>query len=460
MVVPPWSLLVVSLGIFFHLVSSHPTSTSISIEDPVHLQRRAFSSDESNQLPVQVAGIVASYIIFDALVVFLLLFVGRRLRRAVQTSNCSLDVVMLQPINKFGASTDPSPISGVTGDTSFPSPDKPRGGWNMSWSSISKNQGHHGHKGHASMNSSSSIATVDESVVSADRRRAQEEMEILYAAVMEHDAKKASAKSSPVIDEKEPLSPMSGMSPVEPPLQSPQPFPPPQYQYQAPPLSPRQGSTATNKSRTSQRLSKISNLSIFNPSRLSSGSSNNNSNKLKSPRSVRELPISPPVRSPGAVRTATFQDSQPLSPRIYNPGPPPTAPLPGSNNYNNNHPRGFALQPISPPSTRIHPHVPAPLSINSNNSNLALPFRQQFSPPQSAPPTKTTILERPAYVPGGPRTGMPTPYSPYMPFTPVTPLTPSRLVTKREKRRHDKNNGLRVLHEDDMVKNDDDLWGT
>lgn len=435
MVVPPWSPLIVSVFVYLQLVSSQPTS--IEEDQKVHL-RRAFSPTESNQLPVQVAGIVASYIIFDALVVFLLLFVGRRLRRAVQTSNCSLDVVMLQPIDKFGDSTDPSPISGVTGDTSFPSPDKPRG-WNMSWSSVSK-----GHKGHHTSMSSSSVATVDESVVSADRRRAQEEMEILYAAVMEHDAKKASAKSSPVIDEKEPLSP------VEPPLQSPQPFPPPQYQYQAP-LSPRQGSTATNKSRTSQRLSKISNLSIFNPSRLSSS----NSNKLKSPRSVRELPISPPIQSPEAVRTATLQDSQPLSPRIYNPGPPPTAPLANSNNPYAS--RGFALQPISPPSTRAH--GPAPLTINSNSTS-ALPFRQQFSPPQSAPPTKTTILERPAYVPGGPRTGMPTPYSPYMPFTPVTPLTPSRLVTKREKRRHEKTNGLRVLHEDDMVKNDEEIWGT
>ncbi|CRG90311.1 hypothetical protein PISL3812_07354 [Talaromyces islandicus] len=446
MVVPPWSPLVslgiLSIFVFSQFVYSHPTS--VEENQAVHL-RRAFSPDELNQLPVQVAGIVASYIIFDALVVFLLLFVGRRLRRAVQTSNCSLDVVMLQPLNKFGESTDPSPISGVTGDTNFPSPVKPRG-WSMSWSSVSK-----AHKGHHTSMSSSSIATVDESVVEADRRRAQEEMEILYAAVMEHDAKKASAKSSPVIDEKEPFSP------VEPPLQSPQLFPPPQYQYQAP-LSPRQGSTATNKSRTSKRLSKISNLSIFNPSRLSSSSSN----KLKSPRSVRELPISPPIKSPEAVRTAAFQDSQPLSPRIYNPGPPPTAPLPNGNNGNNLYAsRGFALQPISPPSTRAH--APTPLTINSNNGNSngasALPFRQQFSPPQSAPPTKTTILERPAYVPGGPRTGMPTPYSPYMPFTPVTPLTPSRLVTKREKRRHEKSNGLRVLHEDDMVKSDEDIWG-
>jgi hypothetical protein len=46
-----------------------------------------------------------------------------------------------------------------------------------------------------------------------------------------------------------------------------------------------------------------------------------------------------------------------------------------------------------------------------------------------------------------------------MPFTPVTPITPSRMVSKREKRRQDKSNGLRVLQEDDMVKSDEETWG-
>lgn len=54
---------------------------------------------------------------------------------------------------------------------------------------------------------------------------------------------------------------------------------------------------------------------------------------------------------------------------------------------------------------------------------------------------------------------MPTPYSPYMPFTPVTPLTPSRMVTKRQRKREGRENGLRVLNEDDMVKGDEDMWG-
>lgn len=54
---------------------------------------------------------------------------------------------------------------------------------------------------------------------------------------------------------------------------------------------------------------------------------------------------------------------------------------------------------------------------------------------------------------------MPTPYSPYMPFTPVTPLTPSRIVTKRERKREGKESGLHVLNEDDIVKDDGDMWG-
>lgn len=59
----------------------------------------------------------------------------------------------------------------------------------------------------------------------------------------------------------------------------------------------------------------------------------------------------------------------------------------------------------------------------------------------------------------GPRTGVPTPYSPYMPFTPVTPLTPSSMITKRQRRRAEKESGLKVLNEDDMVRDDGDMWG-
>jgi hypothetical protein len=151
------------------------------------------------------------------------------------------------------------------------------------------------------------------------------------------------------------------------------------------------------------------------------------------------------------------------------------------------------MQPIYPPlsinevttnpniaigtATTTSTRAPAPTALNLTllnskpnqvtNTSGALPFRQMTNNdsnvygnvPLSAPPTKTTILERPAHNHGAPRTGMPTPYSPYMPFTPLTPMTPSRLVTKKERKKEQKANGLRVLAEDDMVASDEDMWG-
>jgi hypothetical protein len=46
-----------------------------------------------------------------------------------------------------------------------------------------------------------------------------------------------------------------------------------------------------------------------------------------------------------------------------------------------------------------------------------------------------------------------------MPFTPLTPLTPSRIVTKKQRKREGKENGLRALNEEDAVRSEDDMWG-
>lgn len=113
-----------------------------------------------------------------------------------------------------------------------------------------------------------------------------------------------------------------------------------------------------------------------------------------------------------------------------------------------------------PPSGRARP--PAPLNLttaspHAQSSQNSLPFREAY-PLQSAPATKTTILERPTKNRTGPITGVPTPYSAYMPFTPVTPFTPGRTVNKRQRKREEKENGLRALHEDDLVKDDTDMW--
>lgn len=423
--------------------SAHPTSVhhADGLDRPVPRADQSDSQDESN-LPLQIGGIVGSYVIFDALVVLLLLLVGRRLRRAVHSSNYSLDMVMLQPPAKPTVSTDPSPISDAS--TVFPSPDKARG-WNMLWSNVPR-----GSKSHASNHSA---ATIDESVVSADRQKAQEDLERLYAAVMEYDERRAAGSPDPV-DENHNKS----VSPVGSPMQSPRGF----AQHQQP-LSPRPETTSSTKSRASTRLSKIANLSIFSPTSPIS-------NKLRSPRlNIRKLPISPPAE------TSPYVENQPLTPRIYNPGPPPSAPLAPtySTDQQKEQKETFVLQPINTGSSS-RAAAPTPLNLNTTNNNnnktnktavntsSTLPFRQAFSdnnPPQSAPPTKTTILERPAHLSNAPRTGVPTPYSPYQPFTPVTPITPSRMVTKREKRRQERLNGLRVLQEDDLVKSDEELWG-
>lgn len=77
---------------------------------------------------------------------------------------------------------------------------------------------------------------------------------------------------------------------------------------------------------------------------------------------------------------------------------------------------------------------------------------------------KATVIEsKPRHQgPGAPtpRTGVPmTPYSPYMPFTPLTPMTPSRLVTRAERKQKAREEGRRVLTQEDRVEEEGDMWG-
>lgn len=373
-------------------------------------------------LAIQIGGIVAAYVIFVAILLGLLLFVGRRLRRRVQASNYSLQVEMMRPA-KPPPSTDPSPVTPSSANFSTANTST---GANRSWTSFGRPP-----KSHGSRNGS--VGTIDESVVASDRQRAQNDLEKLYAAVMEHDEQKTAGETDGESPESTQTNPFADPSSAE----SERPPGPPLAQMK-PPTSPRSNS----------RLSKISSLSLLNSnSRASTGSGS----KLRSPVALRKLPISSPIGSPDATATDSYgEDQPPLTPRLYNPGPPPQAPpsqpSPGKG-------AGAGRAP-----------APAPLSLTTashgatNKGINSLPFRDAY-PLQSAPATKTTIIERPAQSKSGPRTGVPTPYSPYMPFTPVTPLTPSRVVTKRQRKREGKDNGLRVLNEDDMVKDEDDMWG-
>ncbi|KAJ6000564.1 hypothetical protein N7481_000973 [Penicillium waksmanii] len=363
-------------------------------------------------LGIQVGSICAAYVIFVAVLLGLLLLVGRRLRRTVQSSNYSLQMQMLKPV-KQPVSLDPSPISPVSHN--LPSPTlahQPT----SSWGSIQRGN----RPSQTSVNGS--MVRIDESVVASDRQRAQDQMEMLYAAVMEHDAQKASGLDVSVRDrDSQSQSPDSQYT---------NPFTDRHASYatEQPPMPPL-------KSPKSPRFSNGSRLSkLFN----SNTRANPDSGKLKSPKfPLRKLGISSPVASPDPRTPQTYtNEAPPLSPRFYNPGPPPMAPRA---------PPASAIGHGMPPSGRARP--PAPLNLTT------------ASPPcTSAPATKTTILERPTKNRTGPITGVPTPYSAYMPFTPVTPFTPGRTVNKRQRKREEKENGLRALHEDDLVKDDTDMW--
>jgi len=404
---------------------------------------RADNELDRSLLAVQVGGLVAAYVGFVAVTLSLLLFVGRRLRRTVHASNYTLQVEMMKPF-KPPSTVDPSPVTPIS--PTLPSPNRPNG-FNRSWSSLGRSARTLDHP-----SNNGSVATIDETVVATDRRRAQEQMEMLYAAVMEYDEQKELAKES---------SSSSGGHSHNYSLQSREsivtnPFTDHSSRILEEPS--RANEVPTSPRSSNSRLSRrLSSLSLFSSNtRTSAGSG-----KIRSPRlPLRKLSISSPLASPDPTANTSYgEDQPPLTPRLYNPPPPPAPPMQVS-----------APPPAKSSGTRRTP-APPPLSLSAashaaysshhagpSQGSSSLPFRDAYGL-QSAPPTKTTILERPAKQMNGPRTGMPTPYSPYMPFTPVTPLTPSRIVTKRERKREGKENGLHVLNEDDMVKDDGDMWG-
>lgn len=214
-----------------------------------------------------------------------------------------------------------------------------------------------------------------------------------------------------------------------------------------------------------------------------------------------------------------YGESEPLSPRVYDdPGPPPPTP-PQQRAMRSREdvmdatrlsPRNarfpeYSLRPAFPgvqaiPETRQVSETfdnsnampqrdltkgkrtpPAPLALrthalNSQQSSqhqhplrsAPLPLRQPHPTNYNSdrPPSmiKATVLERkvPNQTRGlrTPQTGVPmTPYSPYMPFTPLTPMTPSRLVTREERKRREKEEGRRVATVEDAVQEEPDGWG-
>ena len=464
-------------------------------------------------LPAQIASIIGAYVLSVLIIGSAILFVGRRLRRAAQASPGTLSMEMMKPVkHDVSKAFDPSPISPSNNNLYGPSPNSTidmKNNWPSPQSKSARNSDGWGSiaKGHKKQPSVvSSVVTFDESVIEDDKERNQKEMERLYAAVMEHDEKKSTSVSH-LPDEQRPQSPPELQH-----LRSTQqpPEPPPRSDTVSP------ARTATKSPRASSRPTPLS----FH-SRNSSRSSLGSFSKKRGIRSLPiSPPMGSPDLVPGYnARYGESEPLTPRV--YDDPGPPPPTPpqrkasQPRENVLDASRlsPRSAQFHETSLPSIRTPrtsvpaipaiqtipetsrpdlqsrssdrskaKRTPAPLALRtqvpvgpapgSSSSAQHHPLRSAPLPLRNQHPTnynsdrppsmiKATVLERKA--PNSqnlrtPMTGVPmTPYSPYMPRTPLTPMTPSRLVTRAERKRKEKEEGKRVATIDDAVEEEADM---
>ena len=146
------------------------------------------ATSDKGLLPVQICGIVGAYLIVLILIFGLLLTVGRRARRAAQTSQGTLEMEMKRP--KPINTTIEVPLSPTSTARSWKSPFSPK--------RIRESLRKSGTSGKSAPGTSvhTSVGSFDGSVLESNRHDRQVEMERLYAAVMEHDARKSEAIST------------------------------------------------------------------------------------------------------------------------------------------------------------------------------------------------------------------------------------------------------------------------
>lgn len=299
-----------------------PSQSRDAIRDPAYL-------------PLQVGSIVGAYLVWVILISIAILTVGRRLRGSIRSSPRTLGMEIMKPDAQMQPQKafDPSPISPVKANPWDPSPVSPTKSKlpfsPRSWGSFKK---------HSRQDSvQSSVATFDESVLSDDKVRNEIEMDRLYAAVAEHDAQKRMPKQ-----QDPPRSPLAQNPPefqhlryparhqYQPEIQQYPLSPPPDDEMARSPTSPTRDSTASIPSASGRRLNKPPPLLLNTPpSRTSSRSSVASflSFGKKRNTSIRALPISPPMGSPDMADDGAYGESEPLTPRHYKPGPPPTPPV-------------------------------------------------------------------------------------------------------------------------------------
>lgn len=406
---------------------------------------------DKQRLPYEICGLVGGYVLTVLIWGVLLLTVGRKMRRKA-----------LQPPPALEFEQELKPIGGFMETPISPTSVRSATSWMRKF------------KRGESLSGSTPVSPVvqspmsfDQKVLDADKARAQDDMERLYAAVMDHDAKKHSRQTSQVTVEEEVRPPMirserrrpsaistTQRAPTESSPTSPIKaiYPPDFNNNMAAPLP-----HSRNSSLRAEHPPPSPRSILSKPSRLSSASKPDKSARFN----LKNLRISGPIQSYGGA-PPDDEARTPLSPRFYpNPGAPPSPPT----------------QPPTP-STPYSPTEPSeiaraqtlriPLPTSPSHQNTArsptrsptapLPFRSYAAATGPlSPGIQTTVLDRrPDKLSlQTPRTGVPfTPYSPYMPFTPVTPVTP-HLVTKRERRR--RKEGLARL--DELVQSPKEIFG-
>lgn len=369
---------------------------------------------DRNHLPLEIGSILGSYALAIIAISALLWALSRRYRRFIPTGSRLMPMEMFNPRqsaddNMLAATTTtfaPSPA-----DAWGPSPVSP-GSTKREWTSpISLKSAtwgrHKGRKSQVSIASNQSVVTFNGSVLEEDRAKNEIEMDRLYAAVAEHDEHRARSTTEP---QHPPELQHLRIGPAPPPTR---PTP------ASPPLSPTKSThqrplTVEPATPSRPKNTRPSPISITGPTIHSSASSRTSVGSYGRSRSIRTLPISPPMGSPDMVpeNMRQYGEAEPLSPRIYAPGPPPTPP---SRQNSSTSPRSLHHFDV-PTSRRFHfaPNIrssrlpptnpdadssapPTPRAPNNPTFQFTTPDTDPSSPPPPPhhPPPQTLTIDPP-----------------------------------------------------------------
>ncbi|KAK7546338.1 hypothetical protein IWX49DRAFT_573556 [Phyllosticta citricarpa] len=359
------------------------------------------SLDDKSRLPAQVCGIIGAYLAFVFLVGVSLLTFGRKMRRAVHER---IDVVKANQANGF----ELSPMSpGSTTRSRWWAPQSP----SRLKQAFKRNPATTNPESvpTSPLSATESMASFDQHFLRNQQERRQREMEMLYAAVMEHDEERRKQKLRESAEElgdedsirkatreavKSPAR-LNTNSLYPPSPASPSPQSPvraihssggSRRQYSGPPPTLREGQGfGTQQQQQQEEPQSLSPRGFFSRARTPSYGSS----ESKPRRSIRNLRISSPIpRFSAAERDEEAQT--PLSPRHYNPMPPPEPPSATTTVDTPTTAESlgpFRYDDLDRPPTYYRPEVPQQFpGRRSTSSPIKDPYRNSGATNNSPPP--------------------------------------------------------------------------